>query len=109
MFFFSRSQNSYTSEHYNLVLKRARHHNFHDLALIAPSVGKLLKMLGHGNAREMLHAVNETTLAFLKLTAKGDRSRDTIAMASGRYFECVAPMVHDETKESHAHFEESEK
>lgn len=66
-------------------------------------------MLGSGNPREMLDAVNETTLAFLQMTVRQNRSSDVVAMASGRYFECVAPMVHNESTESHAHFEGTEK
>lgn len=52
-------------DHFNLVLRDARHHNFHDLALIAPLVGKALGMLGAGDPAAQLKAVNDATVAFL--------------------------------------------
>ncbi len=106
----SRKSSHTMKQHFNLVLKRARHHNFHDLAVIAPLVAQWLGMCGHGNAREMLEAVNETTLAFIRLCVWNDTSKDDVlAKVSGHYFECVVPMSHVFDQDSEDHFNESEK
>ena len=52
--------------HQNLTLTNSMHHNFHDLSLIAPWVGKKLRMLGPGDAYRMIHAVNTATREFLQ-------------------------------------------
>jgi hypothetical protein len=94
----SRRTSGRPHHHESLVLKRARHHNFHDLANVSPIVGRWFGMLGHGDAAQMLTAVNETTLAFLELTAltakRKEVPRECLAKTSGHYYECLVPMSH---------------
>lgn len=53
-----------------LVLKNGGHHNFHDLAIIVPIVGRWLGMLGRKlkDPARALKAVNDTTATFLAIS-----------------------------------------
>jgi hypothetical protein len=69
-----------------LELKNGKHHNFHDLAVITPLVGRWLNMLGTANPPRALKAVNATTLSFLRIGLGNELDEQIV---NGRVFEDI--------------------
>lgn len=87
----SRASQSTLHTHRNLVLRDGKHHSFHDLSVIAPHVGKLLKMLGGDDPSAFLAAINYTSVAFLELTMRGSKEANYVRATDGEAFPMIFP------------------
>lgn len=74
------------AKRFRLVLRGGRHHNFHDLGLIAPLLGQHLGMLGATlDPVRAVHVINETTLAMLRVCGGHGSEADWQACQGQRF------------------------
>ena len=69
----STQKNAYN--HYNLTLKGSHHHNFDDLSIHIPYIGKLLGVLGHISPFEGMDIICAVTAAFLDKHLKSTKNK----------------------------------